>query len=74
MRVYCGLLWTIVAVDYCSEWIIVNSTELGVTFFTTFIRKFIVTKFIFKFVVKFDIPGYNWLFLTISDLAIIFHL
>ena len=26
------------------------------------------------FVVKFDIPGYNWPFLTFFDLAIIFHL
>ena len=26
-----------VAVDYCSEWIIVNSAELVVSFFTTFI-------------------------------------
>ena len=29
---------------------------------------------IFRFVVKSDIPGYNWLFLTIFDFAIIFHL
>ena len=32
------------------------------------------TSGIFRFVVKFDIPGYNWPFLTIFDLAIIFHL
>ena len=34
---------TIVAVDYCSEWIIVNSTELVASVFTTFIRIVIVT-------------------------------
>ena len=32
------------------------------------------TSGIFRFVVKSDIPGYNWLFLTIFDFAIIFHL
>ena len=31
-QAYCGLLWTIVAVDYCSEWIIINSTELVAVF------------------------------------------
>ena len=34
---YYGLLCdNSVAVDYCSEWIIVNSTELVAPFFTTF--------------------------------------
>ena len=32
------------------------------------------TSGIFRFVVKSDIPGYNWLFLTIFDFVIIFHL
>ena len=31
------------------------------------------TSGIFRFVVKSDIPGFNWPFLTIFDLAIIFH-
>ena len=32
------------------------------------------TSGIFRFDVKFDIPGYNWLVLTFSDVSIIFHL
>ena len=32
------------------------------------------TSGIFRFVVKCYVPGYNWLFLTIFDFAIIFHL
>ena len=40
---YYGLLCgNSVAVDYCPEWIIINSTELVASFFTTFIRIFIV--------------------------------